>query len=276
MTKALKPLIVVLLVLSLISLILGSVLFSRREVLKGRAQKHEAGWTTVAKNLRYENLDAEALKDYAKMDDQIRLVATAAENTYEEIQNTKKDLETAKADLGKAKDEAASAKKELADAQTKITELNDTMDKKDAELAQAKSKADQLEQDKTALQTQIDDLNNQLVKSEDQIKDLQGQVATLDKIIKDMEVEKGTRVVHMPSGLSGHVAVVNPDWNFVVLDIGSDAGVVANAEMMVHRADKLIGRVRISSVQKNLAIAEIMSDWRVNQERIHEGDNVLF
>jgi hypothetical protein len=44
--------------------------------------------------------------------------------------------------------------------------------------------------------------------------------------------------------------------------------------MLVHRADKFIGKVRIAYVQKSMAIADIMTDWE--QSPIQEGDYVLY
>ena len=76
----------------------------------------------------------------------------------------------------------------------------------------------------------------------------------------------------LPKGLHGRVVVVNKDWNFVVLDIGSRAGLVPNAEMLVHRGDLLIGKVLVSGVTRDLAIADIRPEWQ--QMQIQEGDFV--
>ena len=273
MAKALKPLVIVLLILSVVALVLGSVLFSQREMLKGRTLKHEQALVDIAGKLHIDSPNTEMLKDYAKMQQPLDLLAVAAGNQYDDLQNTKTDLENTRADLAKTRDELSATKTELAAAQSKITELNDSLEKKEIELAEQKSKVDQLEQDKASLQIQIDDLNSQLVKSEEEMRDLQDQTATLEKIIKDMEIERGGKKL-LPPGLTGKILAVNPDWNFVVLDIGSDVGVVPSAELIIHRADQLVGKVRVSSVQKNMSIAEVMSDWA--QESVHEGDNVFF
>ncbi len=74
-------------------------------------------------------------------------------------------------------------------------------------------------------------------------------------------------------GLFGKVLIVNPEWNFVVLDIGSERGLVPAAEMLVHRSDRLIGRVRITSVDEEMAVAEIMGDWE--ERTIRSGDLVI-
>jgi uncharacterized phage infection (PIP) family protein YhgE len=280
MAKALKPLLIVLLVLSIVALSLGIALFSRREVLKGRTQKGEQAIVKIAQNLRVENFDAaqfaEQLKNYETMQAPLDGIAVSAENRYVELQDTKKDLENTRQDLAKTKTELEGAKTELAQTQAKVTELADTLAQKDAELAQANSRITQLEQDKANLQAQIDDLNNQIVKSEEEMRDLQDKVATLDKLIADMDAAHGTGPIVVPLGLSGKVVIVNPAWNFVILDIGSDQKLVVGAEMMVHRGDRLIGKVRVSSVQENMAIAEIMGDWAQDTAGVSEGDHVLF
>ena len=275
MAKALKPLVVVLLVLSLISLVLGTILFLQRGEIKDRVLKNEQAVVKIAENLHMDGLDtaklAEQLKDTKAMQVALDSVSVSAMNRYEELQNTKTDLENKTAELDKTTKELATTKTELVAAQAKVTEMTDALAQKEAEVAQAKSQVDQLEQDKTALQTQIDDLNNQLVKAEEEMRDLQDQVATLDKIVKET-TPTGNRP--LPLGLTGKITVVNSDWNFVVLDIGSESGLVRDAQMLVHRADKLIGKVRISNVQKDMAIAEIMTDWE--QSPIREGDYVLY
>ncbi len=275
MAKALKPLVVVLLVLSVISLVLGSILFLQRGEIKDRVLKNEQAVVQIAESLHMDGLDtaklAEQLKDTKSMQVALNKVSVFAMNRYEELQNTKMDLENKTAELEKTTKELASTKTELAAAQVKITEITDALVQKEAEVAQAKSHVDQLEQDKMALQTQIDDLNNQLVKAEEDMRDLQDQVATLDKIVKET-TPAGNRP--LPLGLTGKISVVNPDWNFVVLDIGSEAGLVRDAQMLVHRADQLIGKVKISNVQKDMAIAEIITDWA--QSPIQEGDDVLY
>jgi len=272
MGKALKPLVVVLLVLSIISLVLGSILFSQRETLKGRTLKHEAAIAKIAEKLHFDGLNAEALKDYNKMDQALGTVAVAADNQYEELQATKQDLADTREELASTKNELDETKTELAAAHEQITELSDTIDQKEAELAIANGRITQLEQDKTNLQIQIDDLNDQLVAADEEMRDLADQVQTLDKIIKDMEIDQGGKKILDPD-LVGHVMVVNPAWNFVILDIGSDNGLVTDAEMLVHRNDQLVGKVKISSVEKDMSIAEIVSDWQ--QEPVNEGDYVI-
>jgi peptidoglycan hydrolase CwlO-like protein len=276
MAKALRALVIVLLVLSIASLVLGIMLFSKKGVIKERTQKLEAGVTKIAQSIRMEGLDANQLKDVGRMQAALDQVAVAGDNLVEELDVTKQDLAKTRQDLDSTKTELATTKTDLEAAKTQVVEMTAAVEKKDAELAQANGKVTQLEQDKSSLQVQIDELNNQLVKAEEETRDLQDQVTQLDKVIKDMEAEQGLQSAakSVPPGTTGKILYVNPNWNFVVLDIGSKSGLVPTAEMLVHRADQLVGKVRISTVEDNMAVAEIINDW----ERIplKEGDHVLF
>lgn len=279
MGKALQPLVIVLLVLSIVALLLGSMLFSQREILKGRTLLHEEGVIKIAQNLHMPDLQPDQLtqqmKDYKTMRTPLDLVAVAAQNQYDTLEHTKADLDATRTELASTKVELEGTRNELAAAQQKIVDLNESLERKHAELVEANGRIVQLEQDKNGLQMQIDDLNNQLLHSEENMRDLQDKVATLEKVIEDMEGERGTPgSARVPVGTMGRILVVNPDWNFVVLDIGAEQGLVPNAEMLVHRKDQLIGKVRIGTVEKTLAIAEILRDW--TKQPINEGDYVLY
>jgi hypothetical protein len=78
----------------------------------------------------------------------------------------------------------------------------------------------------------------------------------------------------MPAGLAGKVLVVDPKWNFVVLNIGEKQGAVRRGVLLVSRNSKLIGKVRISSLQAERSIANIMPGWKLGE--IAEGDQVLY
>lgn len=80
--------------------------------------------------------------------------------------------------------------------------------------------------------------------------------------------------VELPPGTKGNIVAVDPKYNFVVLDIGADKGVLENAKLLVNRDGKLIGKVQITSVQPNRSIANVLPEWK--QDEIMEGDQVLF
>jgi hypothetical protein len=81
------------------------------------------------------------------------------------------------------------------------------------------------------------------------------------------------RPVEMP-GVKGTIVAVDPKWNFVVLDVGEKAGAKQRGVFMVSRNGKLIGKVRVSTVQPDRSIANIVPGWQL--EEIMEGDQVIF
>lgn len=90
----------------------------------------------------------------------------------------------------------------------------------------------------------------------------------LDYILGDGDVK-----VEMPD-LKGRVVAVDPQWDFVVLDVGEQDGAVEYGEMMVSRNGKLVGKVQITSVQPNRSIANVLSEWK--QDDIMAGDSVVY
>lgn len=79
--------------------------------------------------------------------------------------------------------------------------------------------------------------------------------------------------VALPTGLNGKVTVVDHKWNFIVLDIGANHGLLPNGEMTIHREGRLIARVKLAKVDTEYAIANVMPGFKQND--IHEGDSVL-
>src|SRR5207248_3910224 len=76
--------------------------------------------------------------------------------------------------------------------------------------------------------------------------------------------------VLLPAGLKGTVLVVDPKWNFVVLNVGGDQGVLERGELLVNRNGKLVAKVRVSSVQKGSSVANLVPGWQLGE--ILEGD----
>jgi cell shape-determining protein MreC len=66
------------------------------------------------------------------------------------------------------------------------------------------------------------------------------------------------------------VIAVDPKYDFVVLDIGGNQGILENAKLIINRDGKFIGKVRVTSVEPNRSVANVMPEWK--QDDIMEGD----
>jgi uncharacterized coiled-coil DUF342 family protein len=279
MAKALKPVVIILLLLCVGSLVLGIQLFGKREVLKGRVKQTEDALARVASSIRHDsfNVDSLAVEDadgLARMSAPLNQLVAAAAVQYTELQDTRQDLETTKQDLNMTKDELSRTVSELDRSKAQVENLNTSLNQKTAQLATMENRVDGLEQEKISLTIQIDELNNQIVQSEDDLRDAQDKILTLEQTINLMDLEMGGRTRAIPKGLTGRILHVNPDWNFVVIDLGSDDGLVPEAEMLIHRKDNLVGKVIISGLSRRMSIAEVDANW--TQGSVKEGDFVVF
>ena len=78
--------------------------------------------------------------------------------------------------------------------------------------------------------------------------------------------------IKLRADLKGKVIVVDPKWDFVVLDVGEEQGAIQDGELLVSRAGKLVAKVILRSVQKDRSIANIIPGWKLGEPI--EGDEV--
>ena len=82
-----------------------------------------------------------------------------------------------------------------------------------------------------------------------------------------------TYKVPLPPGLKGTVMIADPKWEFVVLNIGEEDGLLEQGELLVNRNGRLVAKVRVQSVQKDRAIANMINGWKLGD--VAEGDLVI-
>lgn len=78
--------------------------------------------------------------------------------------------------------------------------------------------------------------------------------------------------VKLPPELHGKILAVDPKWDFVVLNIGEDQGLIQNGELLVSREGKLVAKVIVRKVEKDRSIANLVPGWRLGD--LYEGDEV--
>ena len=126
----------------------------------------------------------------------------------------------------------------------------------------------------------------------DQISAVNTQNKTLQKTLAGIEAENkllGRKVtdlqtkldrytglekpVYLPAALKGKVLVFDPKWNFVILNVGGDQGVLQDGELLVNRNGKLVAKIKVSSVQKDRCVANVVPGWQIGE--LIEGDQVI-
>jgi hypothetical protein len=189
--------------------------------------------------------------------------------TLATLADTKAELETTKGDLAKANARADAQEKRAGDLQDKLTKAN--ADLQEAQDAVAAYKASGLTPD------QVVKLNKDLIESQKLIAGITGERDLWQRRYVSTKAKLDALVtpdnyIKLPADLKGNVMVVDPKWDFVVLNIGADKGVIEDGEMLVSRDGRLVAKVVIRNVQKDRCIANIMPGWKLGE--VIEGDVV--
>ena len=292
MAKLLKPLVVIVLLLGIAALCIQSlVLFPKRTLIKERTQKLESGLSRVVATLKGPqsllsdeakgaaqfngaNLLVGLKEDLPRLDGELNRANSVAGAVLQGWNDTQTDLENTRQDLENTRAELESTKAQLEDARTQIVQLNETIRGKDQELLEKSNVIAGLEEEKSTLAAQVADLTEQIAGMQDQLAALEEETAMLKAQLEKCEGALNPSNITMKTGTTAKIVYANADWNFVVIDIGSNDGAQAGAEMIIHREDNMIGKIRLSAVRDNVTIAEVLPDFQ--KDTVKEGDNVLF
>lgn len=173
-------------------------------------------------------------------------------------------LDDYKKQMATVQQNATDAAKALADANAKAKDAQDALDKIQASLG-----TDTPDGLKAAAKKAEDDL----AAAQSEKKIMEDQVADYKQKVADMTdaINRSTRGLNKP-GVSGKVTFVDRTWNFVVLNVGLSDGLVPNGELIVYRGRDFLGKIRVTKVDSNDAVAEILPDIKGN---IQVGDAVL-
>lgn len=282
MRIVLRIFISLMVILSGVSLWLGINLYKQREQLKGRTQKMEHSLLTVASKAKAakepyieaitENVDPNALMDYWQMDAQLAKVQSIVDVRYNQLFDTKDVLKQTQDKLTATEQELAQTKTELENTKQELASTQERLAQREAELAAANTKISELESQVAQLNADIETKKQQIAKLEEEKQALFDEKTSLEVVIERMSKNESSGV--MRPGLSGKVVSVNPEWNFVVLDVGYKDGAKISGEMIVHRNSQVVGKVRIVDIRERLSIANIKQDWQ--QMPIQEGDCVVY
>ena len=199
----------------------------------------------------------------------------------------------------KAQGDAADAKKLAADTDAKLTTANGKIDDLNTQLATATKNAADAQAAATTATAAAKDASDklaafnatlggetpdQLVAEKKKAVDDLAAAQAEQKIIQDnlqaaqndvatlKDAINRSKTATQPPGISGKVTFVDHAWNFVILDVGIQAGVVPNGELIVYRGKNFLGKVRVTKVDPNDAVAEILPDAKGD---IQIGDAVL-
>jgi hypothetical protein len=221
---------------------------------------------------------------YLLQQEKTKSLALQEELTVERTKN-----KATQAELEDSKSQIARLQTSLNEAQAKISTLSSDLESEKTarqgaltQISQLKTVLEQENSSKVDLEKKLADsdsvvasLQSQLQVMEAQLKDLESKKIALEKKMvgfeeKSQNVELGTIVVgsatQAPAAkgatatkLAGKILVVNKDYNFAVINLGSKDGVAVGNEFCVYRNNKNIGDLKIEKVHDTMSAAGFVS-----------------
>jgi hypothetical protein len=248
-----RVLLILSIVLTLATVGLGFVAKQNVDALKGdlKTSKQDASAAKAAETRAKTNLDA----------------------AKKESEQSKAALEAGKADLFKARSDVDEAQKKLADANAEVERQKLLLDGKQPPpptVGTEQAEIDRLKGELTNAQTQLAESKQVQVTLEQRASEKE---AALVDVQGSLQAYKN-RIVR--NGLSGRVLAFNPGWNFAVLSIGDKAGLKAGVSMVITRGNQMIAKARISSVEPNTSIADILPSTVARGQSVQPGDTVVY
>ncbi|MFA5287186.1 MAG: hypothetical protein WC394_02820 [Candidatus Omnitrophota bacterium] len=129
-----------------------------------------------------------------------------------------------------------------------------------------------LKEDKDTLKRRVSEMESMLTEKLTQINGLKGRI---EGVKSGMPVEEIKESIELPAivvkpqpgapggqeefgaTLMGRVMAVNKDNNFVIIDLGDDAGIKVGDALRVYRADKPIANIEAMQVRRNISACDI-------------------
>jgi hypothetical protein len=222
--------------------------------------------------------------------DKISTLVTDRDTQRDNRVKAEGEREKAKKDLAKSEKDLAQVHQELADSKSehdKAVATAAAQIKRADELSDKLAKATQEREDaetKLAAYTatgvsvdQVGKLSRSLKNAQEAIEVANEEKIVLQRAISGLKTrlakyEGEDPTIRLRADLKGKILVVDPKWDFVVLNIGQDQGVLENGELLVSRDGKLVAKVIVRSLEKDRCIANVVPGWKLGE--VIEGDEV--
>lgn len=189
----------------------------------------------------------------------------------------RQELARSQEDVTKAVTQQQMLTRSLEEREQEVSQLKQTMEQAQQQAQQATGQVAQLEAERSALQHQLGELEEAKDQLEARFNALAQPEVELGKVVVNGDQPSGASPVR-PAGsvagtsLDGQVVVVNREYDFIVMNIGRNHGLLIGQEFQVVRDNQILGRVKVEKVYDELSAAAILPESQ--KSSIREGDAV--
>lgn len=223
-----------------------------------------------------------------------------------QIEKIVEDRDHNKTEWDKSAKELVNNKKKLKDTSEKLTKTESNLEETKTQLTATAAKFETEQKRANGLQDNVAKLTVDLKSAKDElfrwdsvgvkVEEIKALVASNKKLNGDNDaLKEENKFLHsevkkkdleltslkgqddqapfVPREIRGKVLVVDPKWNFLVLDVGKNIGVPENGVLLISRNGELVAKVRVMNTEDKRSIANIMPGWKLKE--VMEGDVVL-
>lgn len=255
-----KILVVLLVFLILISLSLtaATFYFFQKEKVKVDSMQGELEGLSTKQRIAEKRFE-EANKLVAQLKNQLQEL-----NDRNGLLNT--ELEAEKRSRQEAVREAERLKVLLTQKETTEQDLKDRLTQAQQEMEKMKGQLKVIENEKGELEKKLEQAKIGRVELGEIVV---GQEAPLSADTAETKEVKQRKV----SPLEGKILVINRDYDFVIINLGSRNGLKTNNQFSVYHQDKYIGDIKVEKVHDSMSSASFVSSDI--KDKINEGDRVV-
>ena len=201
-----------------------------------------------------------------------------------DLASTRKDLEKTTGELKTTRETLTATTEERDKAVQDVTALTQKSEKLTTDLNKTREERDTAQNELAGYKAtgysaqDVASMGQQYKQLQDTLSGQQEENIVLGRTVKVLETELGRyrnpeNPIPLPASIKGKVLVSDPKWNFVIVDVGGDQGVLEYGELLINRNGRLVAKVRVSKVQKDKSVANIMPGWQLGE--VLEGDQVI-
>lgn len=275
MSKEIKSPIAIFIILILVSLSFAGTVFIllQKEKTKNTILQEELDSLKIKQNAAETKLE-EYKKTISQLDSKLKEAQTNIDTLSSTLEQETKAKQEALDEAQQLKIVLQQQKGLRADLETKLGQTQ-----QDAEKAQARLK--EIESRKAQLETKLKDLEAQVQQTQGQ-EQAQAQGVELGTIVVGPEASSVSgqaasslepKEKAIASYLEGKILVVNKDYNFVVINLGSKDGVNAGDAFALYHNNKYIGDIKVEKIHESMSAADFTS--ASIKDVVSEGDKAV-
>lgn len=212
-------------------------------------------------------------------EDQLRKITAAKEELEEEKEELTKAKEALAAQVGDLTSQAKAISDQLASEKRARESLTSELAKVRDEAADLKDRLDTERQEKLTVTEELSKAKQSYQALSNELTTIRQAKEALEKRVKEMlstRAKEAEQIVVKPTEaarvLEGKVLVVNREFNFVVINLGSKDGIASGSAFTISKEGRTVGRAQVERIYENMSAANIIEEPRKGE--IQEGDSV--